>query len=186
MNKCFFCGVFFVISIFIVASCQRKKSKMITDQFIGRVFAFPDSVEVIRGNDVHLEPLKEIIDNDQDILVSIIQGDCHICLQKVNQIAEFLYSEKISGIQSLIIIRTDNPEYFIKVFLPRIIVAPSIFIIDSKEKFYSLNKLTEATLIYHTFVLDCNSEIKAAGDPFFFKNTFNFIVKNYGDRQCED
>lgn len=175
-----------ILSLIIFTLCQSKKSNSVNLKVDGETFYFPDSVEVIQDNKVLAVPLNEVFELNQDILVSIIQGNCHICLQKVNQVAELFHAEHLSGIQSLIIIRTDNPDYFIRAFLPKLIIAPSILIIDSKERFYSLNNLTDANAVYNTFVIDRNGKMLAIGDPFYFTETYNYIVKMYGDNQCND
>lgn len=156
-----------IISLLVLSACNNSSDNHTTNKIANKYFFYPDSLSTIcDSNTVHV-PISNIIDTSQKTLVAIIWGDCHVCMKKINQWAAFIEEHHLQDFQTLMVVTTQSPQYFIRIFKPELIYTGALAV-DTQNSFYELNSLTNADIDLHTFLIGSDRQIVLAGDPFIY------------------
>lgn len=156
-----------ILAMLIQFACSNFTDNQSTNKITNKCFFYPDSISTICDSNIVRVPISNIIDTSQKALVAIIWGDCHVCMKKINQWAALIEEYNLQDFQSLIVVTTQSPQYFIRIFKPELIYTGALAV-DTQSSFYKLNGLSNADIDLHTFLIDSNRKIKLVGDPFVY------------------
>lgn len=141
-----------------MAGCKNPRESQATS------IIFPDSLTLLEQGRQTQVATHDFIGKAKATIICPIYGDCHVCVHKMNSWNELLRKGKFPNIQLIFIIRATHLELFLKTLYPMVEYSGPL-VIDSKDEFYSLNKLTNATLEDNTFLLDSDFKVVLSGDP---------------------
>lgn len=142
----------------------------------GETFLFPDSLTYIE-NGVTLRTATELfLLKKRYTIVSIIWGDCHVCMGKFKKWGSLLSEDHFDNTQVILVVSTASIEHFMRIYFPMISYAGSI-VVDTNETFTSLNKLSASTIEYNIFLLDSSYSIKIVGDPLVFPELLSLYLE---------
>lgn len=145
-------------------SFHETKSRI--DKLYGKTLVLPDTLNILYHN--QLMPCKKTnLLHGELFIVSRISGTCARCVHNLKIWEEELINHvDTSRIKFLFYIYSDDYKYFKNIFYPEINHDYPL-LIDTKDSFIVLNKLTEYDSRFHTFLLDENHNIKLVGSPLF-------------------
>lgn len=177
--------ILLILSLFVLLSCKNSKLENVYgDTIAGNVFSFPDTIEIIENDSLYLESGKEFIQqyNDSPIILSIIWGDCYVCIEKLHQWSGIIVKNFFGkDVKYIFIISTSNKDYFLRTFYEPFDYIPKL-IIDNNEDFFKINNL-ENNPGYNTFLLDQNHKIVILGNPIIFDNLTETYQEKIKDLQ---
>jgi len=172
-----------LIAILFVVSCNisREREKHITSEnlIIGKVFSFPDSVEIIENEIFYMESSNEFLMDigSKPIILSIIWGDCAVCVEKIYEwsslISSGVFGEDI--VFQFVILAHDKKYYLRNHYVPLDNIHR--LIIDSNEDFFKVNNIKNNPG-YNTFLLDENRVVHLQGNPIIFDE----LMEDYKDK----
>jgi hypothetical protein len=183
--KLTFLGFIIVVIMFSQWGCNSCRNEgNDVDSFVktraGKTLVFPDSLTVIHDSKLDRKPYGYVINHAKATIVSVIWGDCEVCVEKMIKWNGLLKEGRLSGVQLVFIVSTPKVNYFLKVLYP-MIDYDGVLIIDNKEDFYHLNDLSNATLEYNTFLVDNSFKIVLVGDPIIFPDLMKLYEQTAKD-----
>lgn len=163
---------FSVILLFTLWGCNSRRSEtkngdLIIKNLVDKTMLFPDTLLIIQENKVITESVGCIIKKAKATIVSVIWGDCQVCIKKINTWNSLLEKGDFPQVQIVFIVVTPNIDYFLKVYYP-MIKWKGILVIDNNGKFYNLNALNNNMIEYNTFLINSSNRVVVVGDPFVF------------------
>lgn len=166
-----------LLIILTLGACKSRRQKSldvdsVIRTLVGKTVVFPDTITLIQNSHVKKESFGYILKRSKATIVSVIWGDCQVCIQKMNKWNSLKESGHLPEVQFIYIMVTTNIEYFLKVFYP-MIKSNGVLLIDDKDQFYRLNGLNNINLEYNTFLVDKSFKIVLVGDPLIFTDLMN-------------
>lgn len=172
--------ILFILLVFLFLSCKdRKLENSNKDATIGNVFSFPDTIEFIKNGSFYLESRKEFMHQykDSPIILNIIWGDCHVCVNKLFQWSGIISKDFFGeNTKYIIIISTSDKDYFLRNYYEPLVNIP-VLIIDTNKVFFKINNL-ENNPGYNTFLLDQDYKILIQGNPLIIDN----FIESYQEK----
>lgn len=124
----------------------------------------PDSLLVIKSNQLEMYYNSNPIITRKMAIVTTIWGECHICMKKFELWEQLLDNQLFNEIDIVYIITTPYPEYFMKIYYPEL-NHEGIMLIDSRDRYFTHNKLKHSTPYLNTFLVDSSLKVILQGDP---------------------
>ncbi|MDY6800917.1 MAG: hypothetical protein SVU94_06810 [Bacteroidota bacterium] len=172
-----------LVTLLFLVSCNisKEREKHITNEnlIIGKVFSFPDSVEIFENDILYLESSNKFLMNvnSKPIILSIIWGDCAVCVEKLYEwsslISSGTFGDKV--VFQFVILAHDKKYYLRTHYVPLDNIHR--LIIDSNEDFFKVNNIKNNPG-YNTFLLDENRVVQLQGSPIIFDE----LIEDYKDK----
>ncbi|MGE0077542.1 MAG: hypothetical protein AB7S48_06755 [Bacteroidales bacterium] len=158
--------IFILFSLIIISCSNHRVSPIKT---INDTLFFPNSLSTISDSSLIQSPIGNIIDTSAKTRVTVVWGDCHVCMKKINQWATFIEEYNLQDFQTLVIVTTTSPQYFIRIFKPELLYKGAL-VIDTENSFNKLNGLSYINFGYNTFLIYSNRKIVLIGVLLYFLN----------------
>ena len=164
--------IYYLLLALIFFSCRidNKSNKVLKnnkEEIIGEKFVFPDTLLILNEDTIFRKiTCKNFFESytNNPIIVSIISGDCHACVDKLNK-----WNRKIENgafgddVNYIFVISLSDKNYFIRTFYKQYEFISEL-VIDTKDEFFIKNRF-EYEPGNNTFLLDRNLKIVMQGNP---------------------
>lgn len=160
--------LFLVLIIALFYSCKTITPKDdCKDSIVGEQFVLTDSLNTVVNSNLLRVESNKLFEPNRPLFVIIVWGNCHVCVHEIYKWANFIESNNLCNFQTLLIITTDNPKYFIKLYFHEL---PSIgaLVIDSNDTIVKMNRLCKLRPDRNVFLLDEKKRVVIQGDPFVY------------------
>ncbi|QKG79190.1 hypothetical protein [Tenuifilum thalassicum] len=157
----------FHLLVLILFSCSRINTNKdeCNTSLLNKKLILPDSISVVTNDTISFHKTSEVLALNKPTLIITIWGDCHVCAHKTFEWADFINHNKLN-IQTLLVVITDTPSYFLRIFSDQI---PEIGIVAIDKRIINENNLCELRPDLNVFLIDPNQFVRIQGDPFIYK-----------------
>lgn len=172
-----------VLIVILIYSCGKRRSKVEVyreiSHLVGRRIIFPESL-VLYANDSTNEFDKDYFLKNRIKIVSIIDGDCGVCLDELGKWEKLIMNNLFPKASYVFIIKSFNQFETFKYLVDDNLFYP--LFLDVNNDFFNGNRIPQDKR-YQTFLLDETNKIRLVGNPVYSKEIEkfykDFILINY-------
>jgi len=160
--------LFLCLIIVLFHSCITNASKeKCKDSIVSEQFVITDSLTIVVDSCLQRVESVKLFKLNKPLFVIVVWGNCHVCIHEIYKWADFIETNNLCNFQTLLIISTDNPKYFIKFYYHELLTIGAL-VIDSNDTIAKMNRLCKLRPDRNVFLLDENKKVVIQGDPFVY------------------
>jgi hypothetical protein len=162
-----------------IISCNRNPKSILIKQFYQKKIVFLDDLQTFINNK-QIDNKCIACSSDKYKIMTFINGDCSICIDKLNDWSKFINEMKIYNVDFLIIINTNDLGLFMEV--NERLKFPYSIIIDKHNSVRLKNQIPEIPDT-DCFLLDSENRTLVIGDPIINHKIREIYIKVFNSRR---